>query len=68
VGKTLDGVDMLWLDDVHLADMPRVGAKFARLGAGRAGVPESPYEEDEEEAPYDPVAYAMRNVFKVKIL
>jgi pyruvate,water dikinase len=36
VGKTLDGGEVVWLDDVRLADMHQVGAKFARLGALRS--------------------------------
>ena len=33
---TLDGGDLVWLDQVGLADIPRVGAKLARLGALRS--------------------------------
>jgi len=36
VTGTLDGGDLVWLDQVGLADIPRVGAKLARLGALRA--------------------------------
>ena len=33
---TLDDADLVWLDEVGLADIPQVGAKLARLGALRA--------------------------------
>jgi pyruvate,water dikinase len=36
VTGTLDDGDLVWLDQVGLADIPRVGAKLARLGALRA--------------------------------
>jgi len=36
VTGTLDGRDLVWLDEVGLADIQRVGAKLARLGALRS--------------------------------
>jgi pyruvate,water dikinase len=36
VTGTLDDGDLVWLDQVGLADLPRVGAKLARLGALRS--------------------------------
>jgi pyruvate,water dikinase len=36
VTGALDGGDLVWLDEVGLADTPRVGAKLARLGALRS--------------------------------
>jgi pyruvate, water dikinase len=36
VTDTLDGGDLVWLDEVGLADVPRVGAKLARLGVLRS--------------------------------